>query len=104
MSFIGRCGNVICGRIDAKQPFFTAAGSFWTNSTTKLLATTTEQERQARTRNRCNGEGYESVALVPLRHGSATLGLAQVYRVTAVEARNCVFSPMFSGVSEREAV
>ena len=32
------CGNVICGRTDATLPFFTKGGSFWTNSTTDLLA------------------------------------------------------------------
>ena len=54
------------------------SGSFWTNCTTELLATTTEAERQARTRNRCNGEGYESVALIPLRRRRPTLGLLQL--------------------------
>ena len=72
------CGNVICGRTDANLPFFTVAGSFWTNSTTDLLASTTEADRQARTRNRCNGEGYESVALIPLRSGDETVGLLQL--------------------------
>ncbi len=58
------CGNVICGRFDPYKPFFTTLGSFWTNCTTReLLATTTDADRQARTRNRCNGEGYESVWL-----------------------------------------
>lgn len=71
------CGNVLCGRFDPKKPFFTANGSFWTNSTTTLLASTTEADRQSRTRNRCNGEGYESVALVPLRLGQQVLGLLQ---------------------------
>jgi len=72
------CGNVIRGRTDPSQPFFTPAGSFWTNSTTKLLASTTEADRQARTRNRCNGEGYESVALIPLCSGDKTVGLLQL--------------------------
>ncbi len=71
------CGNVIRGRTDASQPFFTEFGSFWTNSTTDLLGSTSEEDRQARTRNRCQGEGYESVALIPLRHGNNTLGLLQ---------------------------
>jgi PAS domain S-box-containing protein len=71
------CGNVLCGRFDPTKPFFTAAGSFWTNSTSELLVRTTEADRQARTRNRCNGEGYESVALVPLRFGAEVLGLLQ---------------------------
>ncbi len=71
------CGNILCGRTDPSLPFFTERGSFWTNSTSELLASTTENERQARTRNRCNGEGYESVALIPLRVGDEIIGLAQ---------------------------
>ena len=72
------CGNVIRGRFDPAQPFFTERGSFWTNSTTDLLASTTEAQRQAWTRNRCNGEGYESVALIPLRSGNEVIGLLQI--------------------------
>ncbi len=72
------CGNVICGRFDPSLPFFTENGSFWSNDTTRLLATTSEADRQSRTRNRCNGEGYESVALVPLRTAHETFGLLQV--------------------------
>ncbi|MDJ0764016.1 MAG: ATP-binding protein [Myxococcota bacterium] len=71
------CGNVIQGRFNASLPFFTEGGSFWSNSTSDLLASSTEEDRQARTRNRCNGEGYESVALIPLRHGAKQLGLLQ---------------------------
>jgi two-component system, cell cycle sensor histidine kinase and response regulator CckA len=71
------CGNVIRGRFDPGLPFFTKNGSFWSNCTTELLASTSEKERQARTRNRCNGEGYESVALIPLRYGAEILGLLQ---------------------------
>lgn len=72
------CGNVLQERIDPSLPFFTPGGSFWTNSTTELLATTTAKERQARTRNRCNGDGYESVALMPLRSGHQVVGLLQL--------------------------
>lgn len=72
------CGNVIRGRIDPSLPFFTRGGSFWTNSTTHLLASTTEEERQAGTRNRCNAEGYETVALVPIRSRDRIIGLVQL--------------------------
>jgi PAS domain S-box-containing protein len=72
------CGNVICGRFDPAKPFFTAKGSFWTNSTSDLLAQTTEADRQARTRNLCHGQGYESVALIALRSGEERLGLLQL--------------------------
>jgi CheY-like chemotaxis protein len=72
------CGNILQGRFDPSKPFFTEDGSFWTNSTTDLLASTTDEDRLARTRNTCNGEGYESVALIPIRHRSETLGLLQL--------------------------
>jgi PAS domain S-box-containing protein len=71
------CGDVLAGRTDPSKPFFTANGCFWTNSTTELLRSTTEADREARTRNLCNGEGYESVALIPLRTGGRTFGLVQ---------------------------
>ena len=72
------CGNILNGRFDPGKPFFTARGSFWTNGTTELLATSSDADRQARTRNRCNGEGYESVALFALRYGGQTFGLVQI--------------------------
>lgn len=72
------CGNVISGRTNPCFPFFTEGGSFWTNSTTELLASTTEEDRQAHTRNRCNSAGYESVALIPLRYDNKNIGLLQL--------------------------
>lgn len=72
------CGNVIRGRFDSSLPFFTEGGSFWSNCTSELLASTTEEERQARTRNKCNGEGYETVVLIPLRNKTETIGLLQL--------------------------
>ena len=72
------CGNVLKGRFDPKLPHFTEKGSFWTNSTTQLLDTTTEKERLGRTRNMCNYSGYESVALIPMRSSNRTLGLIQM--------------------------
>lgn len=72
------CGNILRGRTDPALPFFSPGGSFWSNNTTRLLATTTDTDRQARTRNRCNGQGYESVALVPLRFGETIYGLLQL--------------------------
>ena len=84
------CGNVLSGRFDPALPFFTQNGSFWTNSTSELLASTNEVERQARTRNRCNGEGYESVALIPLRIKKTQFGLFQFN-----DQRKGRFSPSF---------
>lgn len=89
------CGNVICGRYDPAKPFFTENGSFWTNSTSELLASTSEDDRQSRTRNRCHGEGYESVGLFPLRSGNTTCGLLQVN-----DRRKGVFNPARISVLE----
>ncbi|MFX1521704.1 MAG: GAF domain-containing protein [Promethearchaeota archaeon] len=72
------CGNVIRGRFDSSLTFFTKNGSFWTNNTSALLATTTEEERQSRTRNYCNSCGYESVALIPLKVRGERIGLLQL--------------------------
>ena len=92
------CGNIICGRFDASKPFFTLHGSFWTNSTTQLLANTTEADRQARTRNRCNGEGYESVALISLYTAPERLGLIQLN-----DRRKGMFDPKTIALWERLA-
>ena len=72
------CGNIISGRTDPSKSFFTEKGSFWSNRTTDLLAKTSEKDLQACTRNRCNGEGYESVALIPIRSGDKIIGLLQL--------------------------
>jgi hypothetical protein len=72
------CGDVLKGRFDPKLPYFTEKGSFWTNSTTRLLDTTTEKDRLDRTRNMCYESGYESVALIPMRADNRALGLIQM--------------------------
>jgi hypothetical protein len=63
------CGNVIRGHFDSSFPFFSKKGSFWTNSTTILLSSITEEQKRfiGHTRNLCNYSGYESVALIPLK-------------------------------------
>jgi len=71
------CINVITGKLDGSLPFCTEFGSFYMNGTTRFLATVSEQEK-GQTRNVCNAEGYESVALVPIRMGGCILGLIHV--------------------------
>ncbi|MCP4347912.1 MAG: GAF domain-containing protein [Desulfobacterales bacterium] len=90
------CGNVIRGRTDPKSPFFTVNGSFCTNSTSELLASTTEKERQSATRNRCNSDGYESVALIPLKSEGITIGLLQLN-----DRKKGCFTPEFIRFMER---
>jgi hypothetical protein len=45
------CGNILSRRIDASRPFFTIKGSFWSNNTTGLLASTSDSDRLTHTRN-----------------------------------------------------
>ncbi len=68
------CINVIKGNTDPGLSFYTDGGSFLSNGTTKLLASVPE-ETKGQTRNVCNQYGYESVALVPMRHKDRILGL-----------------------------
>ena len=72
------CGNIIRGRFDPSLSFFTSGGSFWSNNTTALLASTGEEERQGRTRNYCNSCGYQSVALIPITVNDNIIGLVQL--------------------------
>jgi len=72
------CGNILRERFDASKPYFTPGGSFWTNSTSELLATATIEDKIIRTRDTCQAEGYESMALIPIRDGSDILGLLQL--------------------------
>jgi PAS domain S-box-containing protein/putative nucleotidyltransferase with HDIG domain len=71
------CINVIKGTCDPALPFYTSGGSFYMNGTTRFLATVSEKDKGS-TRNKCNQEGYESVALVPFRRGDSILGLIHV--------------------------
>jgi PAS domain S-box-containing protein len=72
------CGNVIEGRTDHALSFFTERGSFWTNNTTQFLVSATEHKYHAHMRSRCLMEGYESLALIPLRSDETIIGLLQL--------------------------
>ena len=71
------CINVIKGTANPRLSFYTKGGSFYMNGTTHFLATVSEKEK-GKSRNMCNKEGYESVALVPFRSGGRILGLIHV--------------------------
>jgi two-component system cell cycle sensor histidine kinase/response regulator CckA len=71
------CTDVIKGACNPELPFYTAGGSFWMNNTTRFLSTASEQD-QWRTRKICNLEGYESVAMIPIRWGDQILGLIHI--------------------------
>jgi PAS domain S-box-containing protein len=71
------CGAVIGKRFDSTLPFFTPGGTFWTNGASELHAASGAYRALA-TRGRCVRQGYESIALVPLRLGGVTFGLLQL--------------------------
>jgi hypothetical protein len=74
------CGNVISRHFDPTLPFFSKKGSFWTNSTTSLISSMTEEQKKfvGPTRNLCNYSGYESVALIPLKNDGNIIGLVHL--------------------------
>jgi hypothetical protein len=71
------CGQVILGRMDRAQPFFTDRGSFVTTSASGLLASPGGMQLLGHTNNRCHIAGYETVGLFPVRRDQVTYGLLQ---------------------------
>ena len=90
------CGTVLSERTDSSKPFFTEHGSFWSNSTSGLLTDPTFRNLPGKRRNRCCSEGYESVAIIPLRTGGKIIGLMHF----ADQARNH-FTPQLVAMLER---
>ena len=72
------CGLVISGRTDPANPLFTPRGSCWTNESFKLLDLPVEQDPRLHPRNRCTHEGFNSVALIPLRADNNIMGILQL--------------------------
>ena len=64
--------------LKSRSPSTRTRGSFWSNSTTELMASATEGDLPSSTRHRCNREGYESVALFPIYVGEERFGLLQL--------------------------
>jgi len=71
------CMEILSQTSGQKSPFFTETGSFYTDSTTHLMATTSEKEKQKMC-NLCIGMGYESMALIPVRAEDSIHGLIYV--------------------------
>lgn len=71
------CGDLLSGRVDPENPALSEGGSFWTNSGRDLQASLESTGCVEHMRFSCMKEGYESLALVPLRTGGRNLGLLQ---------------------------
>ena len=62
----------------SESPFYTEGGSFFINNATLFLATFSEKEKGKTHTLIYNQEGYESVALIPIRLDKQTLGVIHV--------------------------
>ncbi|WP_123785109.1 PAS domain S-box protein [Sedimentisphaera cyanobacteriorum] len=71
------CGAVVSGEINRDIPNFTESGSFWTNSSSSLRDDFINTGFSENIRNRCCSEGYESIALIPLKDAGEIIGLIQ---------------------------
>ncbi len=71
-----KCTDVMKGQIDYEHSFFSESGSFYTNRIAGLLAGTSEEEQKMK--NGCYREGYESMALVPIRAEDRIIGLIHI--------------------------
>ena len=72
------CGLVVSGQTDPGMSCFTAAGSFWTNRSTDLLALPAVEDPRDNPRNHCIRSGYQSVGLFPIPSGQEIIGLLQL--------------------------
>lgn len=93
------CGCVIRGHTNTEIPCFTENGSFWTNSTTELLSKKSSILPDHPARNKCNMDGYESVAIIPLKVEDEIIGSLQLN-----DKRKYVFSNSFIDALEELAI
>jgi len=91
------CGAIVPGEADPSLPGFTGERTFWTNSVSALLAECGGARRLA-VRDRCKREGFESLALIPMRSGETTLGFVQIG-----DPRKEFFTPELIAMLERVA-
>jgi len=70
------CGSVIRGCPPGSHS--TPSGSFYTACATDLRRSEPAPGFPPVVRNRCSHAGYESIALIPLRHHAKTIGLLQI--------------------------
>ena len=72
------CGRVIRGETACPSLFSVENGSFWTNRMSEIFSAPTGQALSGNVRTSCRDEGYESVAMVPLKAGTDLVGLLQL--------------------------
>ncbi len=72
------CGLIVSGKTDPQNPYFTPYGSAWTNNTVTSLSIPAPKDTRLHPRDRCIHEGYQSVALIPVRANNETFGILQL--------------------------
>ena len=72
------CGRIVTERIKHEYDFFTAYGSFWTNSTSELLVSLKDERERFFPRGKCLQDKYESIAIIPLKSEGEIIGLLQL--------------------------
>ena len=72
------CGLVISGKTDPANQLFTPAGSFWANDSLSLLDVPPNEDPRFHPRNHCIHQGYNSIALIPIRNLDKIVGLIQL--------------------------
>jgi len=68
------CGSVLCHTANGDKPYLTRRGSFRVSSATRFL-TDYEDNLPDRLRGQCVEQGYESIAIIPLRLDDEPYGL-----------------------------
>lgn len=72
------CGLVISGKADLSNPLFTPHGSCWTNDRVSPTNPWPNGDPRLNPRDRCLHDGYQSVALIPIREKDQIVGLLQL--------------------------
>ncbi|MFI4912765.1 MAG: PAS domain S-box protein [Sedimentisphaeraceae bacterium JB056] len=72
------CGLVISEKTDSSQSFFTEHGSFFTNNSSGLLGIDKSCDERINPRNRCINEGYNSIALIPVKADNKVVAMLQL--------------------------
>jgi diguanylate cyclase (GGDEF)-like protein len=97
-SLKGMCGKVLRGQVNSRLSCFTEYGSFITNSASAFRAADSRELREYRICSACGDEGYESLALIPLKNSVETFGLIQLN-----DSRKHVFSSQLIALLEKLA-
>jgi light-regulated signal transduction histidine kinase (bacteriophytochrome) len=69
---------VLSGKTDPSNPLFTIGGSAWTNDSRTILDIPADHDPRLHPRNRCIHEGFQSIALIPIRANHEIVGLLQL--------------------------